>query len=79
MCFTPQCLKGVIRGLRNNFERIAKEREKIDVTQLIFTCSKSTTETLEKKCEICSHQNNVVLVFLLTLNIFHTFFLCFYC
>ena len=25
-----------------------------ETTQLIFTCSKSTTETLEKRCEICS-------------------------
>ena len=39
-----------------------------------FTCSKSTKETLGKGV------NDVVLVFLLlTMNILHTFFQCFYC
>ena len=47
-------------------------------SQLTFTCSKSTVETLKKRCEICSkltiktpeHVSDVVLVFLLlTLNI----------
>ena len=51
------------------------------VTKLTFTCSKSTRETLGKRCEICSAQqqkhqndvNNVVLAFsLLRLNILHT-------
>ena len=54
-------------------------------TQLVFTCSKSTLETLEKgvryvQCYQKKHQKDVidVLVFLLlTLNIFHTFFWCF--
>ena len=55
-------------------------------TQLVFTCSKSILETLEKVGDMFSvnkkkHQNDVidvVLVFLLlTLNIFHTFFWCF--
>ena len=61
------------------------------VTQQIFTSSKSAIETLEKKCKIRSkltiktlerreNTSDVVLVsFLLNLNIFYTFFYCFYC
>ena len=44
-------------------------------TQLTFTCSNSTVETLEKGVKYFDDVNDVVLVFsLLTLNIFHTFF-----
>ena len=49
-------------------------------SQLIFTCLKTTIETLEKIVKHAQsyqqkHQNDVVLFFLLfTLNIFHTFF-----
>ena len=42
-------------------------------TQLTFTSSKSTIETLEKGVKFLSG------VFLLTVNIFHTFLCCFYC
>ena len=57
-------------------------------TQLTFTCSKSTIETLEKEVKyvqsyLQKHQkdvHDVVLVFLLlTLNILHTFFERLYC
>ena len=47
------------------------------ITQLEFTCSKSTIKTVETKSEICLKLIviDVVLVFLLlTLNIFHIFF-----
>ena len=47
--------------------------------QLTFICSKSTIETPEK-VKLTIRTQDVVLVFLLlTLNIFHTFFWCFYC
>ena len=42
-------------------------------THLTFTCSKSTKETLEKGMKY------VLVLLLLTLNIFHNFFQCFYC
>ena len=43
-------------------------------SQLTFTCSKSRTEVVEKSVKYV--RSDVVLVFLLlTLNIFHTFFL----
>ena len=50
--------------------------------QLTFTCSKPTTETLEKGVKYVQsyqqkHQNVVLEFVLLTLNIFHTFFSCF--
>ena len=56
-------------------------------TQLTFTCSKWTTETLEKgdKCAQSSqwkHQNNIHVIMmslLLTLNRFPTLFWCFHC
>ena len=41
-----------------------------DLPQQTFTCSKSAIETLNKDTKMSS---------LLTLNIFHTFFQCFYC
>ena len=55
-------------------------------TQLTFTSSNSTIETLKKRCKICSklrikitkrRQWRVLVLLLLTLNIFHTFFWCF--
>ena len=59
----------------------------ISRTQPAITCLKLTKETLEKGVKyvqsyLKKHQNDakdVVLVSLLTLNIFHTLFLCFYC
>ena len=56
-------------------------------SQLTFTCSTSTTETPEKRCEISSKltikaPNDITDIFrvflLLTLKIFHTLFYCFY-
>ena len=58
------------------------------ITQPVFTCSKVTIETEEKgvkyvqKSKLKHHNvvNGVVLAYLLlTLNIFNTFFWCFYC
>ena len=55
------------------------------VTQLTFTCSTSTIETTEKVWNMFKVNNkntiiDIVLVFLLlTLNLFHTFFYCFFC
>ena len=54
------------------------------LTQLTLTCSKSKIETLEKgvKGRVFIKkrlEHDVVLVFLLTLNTFHTFFWCFCC
>ena len=48
-------------------------------SQLTFTCSKSTKKITGKRCEI-SYEIwcGVVLVFLLSLNIFHTFYGVFY-
>ena len=54
----------------------------LNTSQLTFTCSKSTIERLEKSCEICSKLTikapgchwRCSGVFIITLNIFHTFF-----
>ena len=44
-------------------------------SQLIFTCSNSTIETIEKGVKTTERRHDVVLVFLLlTLNIRYTFF-----
>ena len=60
----------------------------LQISQLTFTCSKSTTETLEKGVKYVQSFDVIVavLMFLLsTLNIFHTFskcpysLLCLYC
>ena len=49
-------------------------------SQLTFTCSESTMETQKKVGNMLKVNNNIVQVFLLlTLNIFDTFFQCFYC
>ena len=60
----------------------------ISPTQLTFTCSKPTIETIEKGVNMLkvNHKNTRTMsmtsfwcFLLLTFNIFHTFFYCFYC
>ena len=66
--------------LRNRHSSQEKPYSYADVTQLhlTFTCSESTTETVEKGVnmfKVNNKTNDVVLVYLLlTLNIFYTFF-----
>ena len=60
-------------------DKVANNLNNKVLTQKIFTCLKSITETLEKGVEYVQ-SIDVVLVFLwVTLNIFHTYFYCFYC
>ena len=85
----------MITGLKSNFPDVQLKsfinrsilkiisNNKEDTLQT-FTCSKWTTEKLEKKCEMTSmsmnNVNDVVLLrLLLTLNIINSFFYCFYC
>ena len=63
-------------------DSVRRSDVKLYLTQITFTCSKLTIETLEKgvkhvQSEEEKHQsiaNDVILVFLLTLHIFHSFF-----
>ena len=70
---------------------LARQNEKIQrfvqnsyILQQTFTCSKSTIETFKKRYEICSNFDiktlerrhwRCISVFVLILNVFHTFFL----
>ena len=75
--FTKTCSKRrfVIKTLSRIYDRRFLQNKLTTLTQLIFTCSNSTIETLEKDVKYVNDVNNVVLVFLLlTLNIFHVFF-----
>ena len=61
--------------------KISKKNLALETMQLRFTRSKSTIEMLEKKWNMfkVTYKNTRTGVLLLTLNIFHTFFCCFYC
>ena len=70
---------------RENVIESLSNKDNVPANNYFFKVNNGNTR---KRCETCSkltikHQNdviNVVLVFLLlTLNMFHTFFLCFYC
>ena len=83
MNFTDRISNYIERGARFIEQRSHKSRGGSVSTQLRFTCSKSTTETLEKdtncvqsyKYKHQSDVNGVVLVFLLLiLNIFPPIF-----
>ena len=48
-------------------------------SQLTFTCPKSMIETVEKGVNYVQTSEVDLVFLLLTLNILHTFFYCFYC
>ena len=68
------------------YRHVTLDRFLSAISQLTFTCWKSTNETLRKRCEMClkltiktpEQRCDVVLVFLLTLDTLHIFFQCFY-
>ena len=71
--------------MMNHFCEMVERRKHVEPSQSIFTCSKFIIETLEQGVKYVQVNNKdsaigVVLVsLLLTLNIFHTLFQCFYC
>ena len=95
-CFYLRCIKPILKYCIVSLYYFGQYKAnvlfllslKTSVTQITFTCAKSTLETLEKVKRMFKANNKntrtmsfeFVLVFLLlTLNISHTFFCCCYC